>query len=215
MGKIVEGIEIPDEVYLAYAAGEGPQNINANQVFNLDSQAPELQYFLGIRLKDVAEISTIQAGVESIFDDVKVADTGLSVAGKPPIVGPVTGLALLRCSDGAKIIVEPELIIGYDTEPPIVQPATIVYPLPEIELKTDDTQEIDVYGRRLNNVVRVILTDSAETQFIGEFSTFSPYIHAVVTFNLSEAATGAATVRFYSAVEEFPFAVEVSLTEPD
>lgn len=214
MGEIVKGIYIPDEVYLAYPAGEGPQLLNANQEFNFDLQALELTDFLGMRLDDVATIETIQAGESTEFTAIKIADGGLSVEALPTTLGPSIGLALLRCSTDAGIVVEPELVVGYNTPPPVVQPVTIIYPMAEIELKTDDSQEIDVYGRRLNNVVRVILTDSAETQFIGDFSSYSPHIHAVVTFNLALAATGAATVRFYAAVEEFPFAVECSLTEP-
>lgn len=74
MGEIVKGIEIPDDAYLAYAAGEGPQTVNANQIPDVPIELSTDVIVAGMRLRDTLNTAKIKQGVTTATSTKTVSD---------------------------------------------------------------------------------------------------------------------------------------------
>lgn len=62
MSELVKGITIPDEAYLHYASGEGPQRMHKNFEYEGIISAQTEVAFNGMRLDDIAKAVIIHGG---------------------------------------------------------------------------------------------------------------------------------------------------------
>jgi len=79
MGKIVKGIVIPDEAYLDYGRGAGPQRVNNNQSVQVDIDDPAACVVNGMRMFDVFNAELNQNAEQTSSQQITKSLDGLSV----------------------------------------------------------------------------------------------------------------------------------------
>lgn len=117
MSELVKGITIPDEAYLDYATGEGPQLVNRNQAHTLLTEDGETLTVQGMRLSDVFTVRLEQGATGYNDDNPVIASDGLSLETALDLAAFAPGVATLFVRDSDTKILDWPLEITLEAKP--------------------------------------------------------------------------------------------------